>query len=1135
MSLFTGTGKLALALAMGLTVGLATCIHAAEPAMDMGLQFAPDGSAILQNSLMEIQVDNLTGRFDGIGAWKYKPTGYEMVDVLYRNLDASGGHLLGLLWDKAEVDSLPAKTPDVGALFVPVVAGVTKDGRAIVLEQVTQGTYRLTRTIILRRDYAGVETRFRLENIDGEPGGFALRLHNVMSPGARGQYQSSNDVIFAPGEKGLLKWQQNLPLDKFKETNAGFAIRSDLGAGVSASIWSGKSKESTPRLSANWMVQTNPENGDGMAVMVGGDDFLGFYNHPMTTAEPFFKAKALQPGQAWETSIFFSAFSGAKGLPVKGATPLYVELEPLKIVNGKLKGRLCPMFAGSLKVVSAREVGKATAEYKADPMRPIEIDAKAPADWMLIALDQLGGEIGRATADGSVSLFEPAISREKKEKPRVTQTVYESPGEEAGIRETIKARDFVIQCDWSESEAVRSLAEKTAIQLGVGMAWTPKYSGKMVAFGSPGRSATVRNAGLLKQSVDAQWPGAGHGAILAYANFESTTQPLILVAGSDDAGALAAAQAFYDKYVKDIPAAAGFDAWVSPVSELGMVWSRPRTGTVLDRIEIHSARNEYESAQVVLTPYEALSDIEVTVDPLIHSVTGKAMEEDGSNLFRKRHGAIRVRWAEPFPLKPEEGWPGTPDGLLSRPVTSLPAGKSQVIWLTTLVGEKATPGLYQSAIHVKAGEKTKTIPIQLNVYDFTLPETGLKGEAYMAMHLMSPVSHLRATDIDRLIRSLVEHRFRIIFLKEPGMIRWHVSPEGKFKGIHTDFLMSNADGTLLLDTSRFDWLQEKCDQYSKPVELEFNVPLLDVLDWPEGLSNFTKAFPDRFAGKPERGGHKMQSYWAQEMLEMFARHLEQRGIADRVAVKVGDEPPGFDFWWNNHALAAVESGVQFGTAFNSIDWKQAEKAFGTKLNRFKPLYQQFDPEFAKKAQAAGHSVGWYNCGPPPRSGVGTSASELRSYYWQAAKYQLDFVSRWGVQCWGSEGTTPENVWTFRYSHHHSMVYPPHPDKPPYTEEGKGWVDVAPLDSIRYELVRDGIEDADYVGLLRALIGKAQAAGLKDAAAKARKVLDGIWADMFPSLNQYDPPYADLMAARGRVADAILALQAELAGASPKTK
>ena len=233
-------------------------------------------------------------------------------------------------------------------------------------------------------------------------------------------------------------------------------------------------------------------------------------------------------------------------------------------------------------------------------------------------------------------------------------------------------------------------------------------------------------------------------------------------------------------------------------------------------------------------------------------------------------------------------------------------------------------------------------------------------------------------------------------------------------------------------------------------------------------------------------------------------------------------------------MAAREAGLPFTTAFNSIDWDQARKALGTSFVDFEPLYQRFDPTFAAEAQAAGTAVGWYNCGPPPRISVGTSPSELRSYYWQAAKYNLDFVARWGVQSWGTEGTTPNNVWTLRTAHHNSMLYPEHPDKPAYTVQGKGWVDVAPLESIRFNLVRDGIEDADYVRVLRATITQAREAGLAAEADRATAILDSIWSEVFPSLNHYHPPYGELMARREQIAQAILQLKAALTATPSQT-
>lgn len=1110
----------------------AAAAGAAEADGRMGLNFEPDGTALLDNSLLHLRVTPKPGRDEGIRGWFFKPTGYEMVDVLYRQLDAGGGHLLGMIWDGTAIGDVPAGAPRIGARFVPRIAEVSADGRAVILRQITQDAYSLTRTLILRRDHGVVEVRLELANRSADPVGFALRFHNVQSPGARGQYAARDDRIAVVSPAAPLLWEQGLPLDTFQAKYGSGVALFDGYNREPPNMWTRRPTNAVARLARPFAAQFNPENGDGLVFIGDPASLLGFYNCPGITLEPVFRPASLARGEVWRTSAFLGAFGGVGAGPLHDATPLYVVLEPPALRDGRLQGRLVPLFSGRLQVSDA--AGKIVQELPADVLKPVALAAPTGAGWHLIALDRDGAEIGRADDAGRVTLFEPKLVEPVRTRPQVSGPVYAPPGEAEAVKAFVAARDFVVQCDWTVSERVRELARETALRLGVGLAWTPRYAGKMIAFGSPGRSATVRNLGLIKNSLDDEWPGAGRGVILHYANNEASGAPALVVGGSDPDGAYRAAMQFFETYVKPEPPARGFDLWVKPLAAIGMIWDRPRTSEATNRIVLHAARGEYECAQVMLTAYEPLSGIETALDPLIHEETGAEISKKYLTLARRRHGPLLLRWAAPFPLVEYEGWPGVADGLLQRGNTTQEAGASQVLWLTAMVSKEAAAGRYRSTLRVSANGKTNAVPIELMVHDFALPDTGLQGAAYMAMNLMAEDGSVRAAHVDRLVSTLVEHRFRKITLSDPGLLRYQISTNNLFKGINTPSLIANEDGTLLLDSSRFDWLVDRSDQAAKPFEISFTVPFLHVIGWNDGkVTEFSRAFPDRFAGRPPRDGHPMRGYWAEEMAVLFRRHLERRGLMKRVKVKVGDEPPGFDFWWENHALAAREAGLPFTTAFNSIDWPQARKALGTTFVDFEPLYQRFDPAFAAEAQAAGHAVGWYNCGPPPRIGVGTPPSELRSYYWQAAKYNLDFVARWGVQCWGTEGTTPNNVWTFRYAHHNSMLYPEHPDKPGFTSEGRGWVDVSPIESIRFNLVRDGIEDADYVRVLRAMIAQARQAGLAAEADRADAVLDAVWLDVFPSLNHYNPPYAELMARRKQVAQAILGLQDALAVQVPE--
>jgi hypothetical protein len=114
-----------------------------------------------------------------------------------------------------------------------------------------------------------------------------------------------------------------------------------------------------------------------------------------------------------------------------------------------------------------------------------------------------------------------------------------------------------------------------------------------------------------------------------------------------------------------------------------------------------------------------------------------------------------------------------------------------------------------------------------------------------------------------------------------------------------------------------------------------------------------------------------------------------------------------------------------------------------------------------------------------------------------------------------------------------VIYPEHPEKPPFEIKGKGWQDNIMLDSIRWETIRDGMEDAWYVNLLRRLAADARAKGQEQEAAQSEQLLNGIWQDMYPTRLQYGPPYAKILDARRKIAMDILKLQALTQAAAKK--
>lgn len=1083
--------------------------------------FEKNGDAVLNNSMFSVQVSPYVGQDYGISKWFSKPTGFEMVDVLYGQTDYVKGHVFGERWEEAVKDGLPTG-PVLPHKFltVPMTVSVNDDGRANVLVQVGEDNYRWTKTVVFRQDYSVLEIRYEMENLKASPVSAALRFHSAMSPGARGKYQDKNENIFMSAENGILALDQSLNADQYHERYKQDKFFLPIwGKEEPKRVWvSGKLE--TPPLAGNWVAQVNRTNGDGMTIQIEKDKLVGFYNCPGITIEPVMRAVFLKKGDKWQARCFLGSFGGAKDAVIEDANPLFVSCKKISLSNGRISGKIIPLFKGTLQI--ADQSGKIVFEAPASSVQPIDISAGiADGSWTVKALDSKKRYIGSIDSSGKVDLFEPEISVRKTVMPAVKGNVYTREEDAKVINAFLKERDFTVYCAWNDSEEVKRAAKKIADRLGVGVAYT-KPSGKLLMIGSV-NDPLVRDAGLIRNSLSQAWPGENKGAILYYDNLEFTETPVVIVGGSDDNGTAVAEKLFVSTFLKDCTAPDGFAFWATGNDAQIYPYSRPGKA-VSDKIYVEMAKGEYESAQAVITAYEDLSDVEVTVAPFVNKATGKPMPKGYAVPTRAKNGPLQVRWVNYYPIDRKDGWAGYPDPLLVRPETIIESGRSQALWLTFISPEKVDAGIYTSSITCKTKQGTKVIPVEMNIWDFEIPKNeGLQGEAYTTLENLPPASarELKSVHIQRFVQNMVEHGMRVMHAGVSGMTRFHFSKDGGLKDMG-DWFFASEDGKVGLDASYLKWLIDESDKAGKPYELSYMLYLQHILN--NQTIEFSRAFPDRFKDMPPRTGHFYAGYYSQEMLTLFKRFLEKQNLMKRVIVKIGDEPRSLDSWYNSVVLAADKAGLPYYTCLNSIDWKDAEGKINN-LALWQPLYMYYNKDFFEKAKKAGAKVSWYNCGPPPRISIMTPAPEIRGYIWQGAKADLDIISWWGIMCWGSEGSgTGKDLWQNRYSHWNVATYPEHPYKPSFTMAGKGWVDIAPLDSVRWELIREGMEDAWYVNMLRKEIEKARAAGNIKDADSARSVLDGIWTNVFPTLNDYRPDYAKLLQSRKAIAEEILKLK-----------
>ncbi len=135
---------------------------------------------------------------------------------------------------------------------------------------------------------------------------------------------------------------------------------------------------------------------------------------------------------------------------------------------------------------------------------------------------------------------------------------------------------------------------------------------------------------------------------------------------------------------------------------------------------LEGARNEKVSFQTIIVPFQPLRSVELT--PL-------SLEKDDEPGVTISANAVRVETVAYIEVKhsfyyesSREGW--WPDPLLpSRPLDI--GSRMQPYWITVSIPAEQPPGLYHGRIRVSAeGEAEQFLSYQLRVWDFTLPVRG---------------------------------------------------------------------------------------------------------------------------------------------------------------------------------------------------------------------------------------------------------------------------------------------------------------------------------------------------------------------------------------------------------------------------
>jgi len=515
-------------------------------------------------------------------------------------------------------------------------------------------------------------------------------------------------------------------------------------------------------------------------------------------------------------------------------------------------------------------------------------------------------------------------------------------------------------------------------------------------------------------------------------------------------------------------------------------------------IRLRAARNEYEPGQIALCSAAPLKNVSVRFERLGHA-DGKAAIE-GDNLVWNFVGFIPLtkNTRDSEKLRVRTAPCDVPDPLLEARTLDLEAGRTQPVWLTVRVPADAPPGEYQGEVAVVAGDVRATVPFELTVDPFTLPNerhllvtnwfnTGRIARA----HHVEPWSEPFWQVLARYAENMAAHRQNVVYTP------WTLIE-----------VTREPDGTLSFKYDRFDRYVELFEKAGAADRIELcHVGHFGPGGWGgsqivlDGVSAVYRASGKTVRLGPEEG--------LAPLLSDLQEHLRRRGWLEKAMIHVADEPSINNVRSWREASGFVRRAapeILRIDAIEGIDFSGALEVWVPKLSHFDRWREAYE------ARRGDGQIWYYICCHPygnvyPNRFLDYPTTCVRVLHWINFAEDLSGYLHWGLNAWGDDpfGTPPDRL-------------PPGDTHTIYPgSEG-------PLNSIRWEIQRESIEDYEYLHLLAA-----KTADLKRRLGDAAAWLDPerraseLARRVVPSIAETQRDPAQIMAARAAVADEIVAL------------
>jgi len=358
-----------------------------------------------------------------------------------------------------------------------------------------------------------------------------------------------------------------------------------------------------------------------------------------------------------------------------------------------------------------------------------------------------------------------------------------------------------------------------------------------------------------------------------------------------------------------------------------------------------------------------------------------------------------------------------PDILYECGEVNLKKGENAIFWMTARTDSRIKAGDYRFTLRMN-GDK---ISVHVHIFDFTLP---IKPTIDTLARIWWNEEVGKYVEIKEVYKNLKEHR-----IHNGGPI----TPSFKVT-------FDELDKRVEVDFRAFDQIAEYLLR-----ELEYNGFIV-----PFFFGNRGGLFNEKWLNKLPITSPEFEKYFGSYCAQV-AQHLKEKGWIKKAYMQLWDEPVEKDLKTIVKIARVVKRTAPGLKVY--ITTPPRKELYGL-VDAWSVLLQRkyFDATAIEKRQQLGEEIWGYQ---NDHFNYLSHPLHMRLLPWLAKKYNLQGIEWWAINRWDKYfGVKPQ----WKAGNGVLLYLPVGQDK-------------KPLNSIRWELYRDGLEDADYLSLLEKKAGR----------------------------------------------------------------